>query len=300
MHVQMVERHLGSKMIVYDPSVSPEKQNLTYRWNGRKFDVLLNGVLVSDVRWVWFRKPKYPESASVPEEYLELTLGVVKAHVKLLYGILGDRNWLSDPWSIWRANNKLLQTEEARKVSFRIPDTLVTNSAQQAERFRLRVGAMVVKAVSPEVLVVDGKPHLFYTTYIPKDAPLDLSGLCVSPTIFQKAVDKGFDLRVTVVGDAVFACKITQTGVLEGEIDWRKGIGSGNLVYEPTELDPKLENSCVRLTKLLGLKFGAIDLVVDRSGDVWFLEINPNGQWGFVEEHTGLPISEAFASMFKS
>lgn len=57
---------------------------------------------------------------------------------------------------------------------------------------------------------------------------------------------------------------------------------------------------CVALVSTLGLLFSAIDLAVDKDGKVWFLEVNPNGQWGFVEENTGLAISKAFAKLFSS
>jgi glutathione synthase/RimK-type ligase-like ATP-grasp enzyme len=53
------------------------------------------------------------------------------------------------------------------------------------------------------------------------------------------------------------------------------------------------------MTRALGLKFSAIDLVVDVHGDVWFLELNPNGQWGFVELATGQPIGAAMAALLE-
>lgn len=50
---------------------------------------------------------------------------------------------------------------------------------------------------------------------------------------------------------------------------------------------------CINLVKDLNLRFGAIDLVCDLDGDYWFLEINPNGQWAWIENQTKLPIASS-------
>ncbi|WP_329091666.1 hypothetical protein [Streptosporangium sp. NBC_01469] len=45
----------------------------------------------------------------------------------------------------------------------------------------------------------------------------------------------------------------------------------------------------------LGLRFGALNFVVDHEGRYWFLEVNPCGQWDWNQAATGLPISDAIA-----
>jgi hypothetical protein len=48
--------------------------------------------------------------------------------------------------------------------------------------------------------------------------------------------------------------------------------------------------------KMTGLSFGAFDFSVTPEG-VWnALEINPEGQWGWIEQETGAPITEAIAA----
>ncbi|GAA2475148.1 hypothetical protein GCM10023100_53930 [Actinocorallia cavernae] len=37
--------------------------------------------------------------------------------------------------------------------------------------------------------------------------------------------------------------------------------------------------------------------LLDRAGDYWWLELNPNGQWGWLETETGLAMSSAFADL---
>jgi glutathione synthase/RimK-type ligase-like ATP-grasp enzyme len=57
-----------------------------------------------------------------------------------------------------------------------------------------------------------------------------------------------------------------------------------------------LEKRCIELTKLLNLRFGAIDFICDTSDNYWFLEINPNGQWAWIENQTQAPIANSIVS----
>jgi len=102
------------------------------------------------------------------------------------------------------------------------------------------------------------------------------------------------DVRVTVVGTKVFACSIEKTGDLSGVPDWRRGNQTDKLVYK--SIDFALGKECIEMLVRMGLSYGAFDFIWDGTA-YWFLEVNPNGQWGFVEEQTGLPISKAMADL---
>ncbi|SCF90374.1 MULTISPECIES: hypothetical protein [unclassified Streptomyces] len=45
----------------------------------------------------------------------------------------------------------------------------------------------------------------------------------------------------------------------------------------------------------LGLPYGAFDFVVTPEDEWVFLEVNPSGQYGFIEVATGLSITAAIA-----
>jgi glutathione synthase/RimK-type ligase-like ATP-grasp enzyme len=63
------------------------------------------------------------------------------------------------------------------------------------------------------------------------------------------------------------------------------------------ELDGDVAERCRRVMEALGLVFGAIDLVVTPAGETVFLEVNPEGQFLWVEEATGLPMVEALSDL---
>ena len=97
-------------------------------------------------------------------------------------------------------------------------------------------------------------------------------------------------MRATFVGRKCFAVAIESQLMEETQVDWRNG--EHILQHTPIELPKDIENKCILLMERLGLNYGAIDIVLDKQGNYVFLEINPNGQWAWIEHLTGLPISK--------
>src|SRR5262249_10189507 len=116
----------------------------------------------------------------------------------------------------------------------------------------------------------------------------------------QEAVDVATDIRVTVVGKKVFAATVTPTMADKTPAavrDWRAGDHYGGTTIQAFELPAAIARACVRHVKELGLMYGAIHLLLDKKGNFWFLENNPNGQWAFIEEATKQPIGKAIAEL---
>jgi glutathione synthase/RimK-type ligase-like ATP-grasp enzyme len=107
-------------------------------------------------------------------------------------------------------------------------------------------------------------------------------------------INKQFDLRVTVVGRNAFAAEIHSQDSEETAVDWRKGTRP-DLVHKEHQPADDVAAKCIEITRSFGLRFSAIDLVLDHEGRYWFLELNPNGQWAWIERRVGLPISSAIA-----
>jgi hypothetical protein len=71
-------------------------------------------------------------------------------------------------------------------------------------------------------------------------------------------------------------------------------------MYAADRLPVDLETRILRLHKQLGLIYGAYDLIESVTGDVFFLECNPGGQWAWLENATGLPITRSLAAQLLS
>jgi hypothetical protein len=101
-----------------------------------------------------------------------------------------------------------------------------------------------------------------------------------------------------VIGDECFPVAIEPASP-EAAVDFRRA-QVFDLRHRAVQLPASLRDACVDLVRHLGLRFGAIDLVETYSGDYVFLEVNPNGQWLWLEWMTGLPLTAAIADLLGS
>ena len=80
----------------------------------------------------------------------------------------------------------------------------------------------------------------------------------------------------------------------KGKIDWRQGYDYG-LKHEAFDLPDGIQAFCRKFLERMHLNFGCFDFIVTPQGGYVFLECNPNGQWLWIEEATGMRISETIA-----
>lgn len=244
-----------------------------------------------DIRAAYFRRPGAPlidvgVSDSGERAYCAAEWNAL---LKSLYERIGEK-WLSPPSMIAAAEDKPRQLLLARRLGFAVPEVIVTNDLAAASRF-LEGPASIAKPLR-EALIEGDVEKVIFTNRVARAALRDEPSFAAAPVILQREVVKRADVRATVVGDRVFAALIHSQGTRETEVDWRQG-GALDLPYEVVVLPPAIADRCVRMVSAMGLRFGAIDLVQMPDGDYRFLEINPNGQWAWIENRTGLPIASA-------
>lgn len=238
---------------------------------------------------VWFRRTKFPtldNEAIADRRYL---LTEADALLKNIFAAVSAK-WLSHPDVVYRAENKLYQLKSARSIGFAIPETLVTTSKEDLSAFyHENNGDVIIKPLSQTRLPSEKSPSFIFTNLVPPSLMDQLDSFDLTPCIFQRNIQKKFEVRVTVVGDNAFAASVDSQSSEQSKIDWRRERRS----FERHELPAEVERLCVHLVKELGLGFGAIDLIYTPEGQYIFLEINPNGQWVWIEAETSLPISDA-------
>lgn len=257
------------------------------------WSIRMDGLNISgpEVRAAYFRRPGGPivDPAVEEAELRDYCAGEWGASLKSLYQRLGP-HWLNAPAAIMLAEDKPRQLLSALDLGFKVPETLVTNGFEAATAF-LQRGRSIAKPLK-EALIAGEDEAVIFTTRVETLIERDKRAFEVAPMILQREVAKRADVRVTVVGDQVFAAAISSQQNPDTIVDWRRG-SVVELPHDRLELPSDLMQRCVRLTRSLDLGYGAIDLVLDEDGAFWFLEINPNGQWAWIENRTGYPIAAA-------
>jgi hypothetical protein len=274
----------GAAGVVAGGSASPWRAEI--RWSNRERTLDLNSI-----GSVLYRRPVSP----LPDPSIEspaLRRFCVDESYDFLRGLLYslDARWMSDPGNIRRAEHKVFQIQAAEKVGLCLPRTLVTNEPEEVHSFfEACSGQMVVKCLYKGFVNEPAAPAMIFTSTVTCDDLKDSASIRLCPSIFQERIDKSYDIRVTIVGEKVFAARI-DTDTPASIPDWRVS-KIEDIRHSLTVLPPTIERSCLDLVRNLGLEFGAIDFVVDKRGNYFFLEINPNGQWAWIETSLGLPIS---------
>jgi ATP-grasp ribosomal peptide maturase len=250
-------------------------------------------VELSRVGAVYYRAPgafRFPEGMSGPEE----RFAAAQARAGL-GGVLSalDCRWVNHPTAMARAEYKPVQLAAARACGLTIPPTLITNRAEDVRTFAAATGwSIICKPVASPVLIEDDQLKSVYTQRLRPEDLDDLRGIDTTAHLFQAWVSKEHEVRLTVVGERMFAAAI-HAGSEAAHDDWRSDYAA--LTYTITEVPEQVAAGMRHLMDRLQLRYGAADFIVGPDGEWTFLEVNPCGQWDWIQGATGLPIAEAIA-----
>lgn len=249
----------------------------------------------SKISSVYYRRPLPPETKQDDLGVKEFLVAEITTYMNWLWHALSDVYWMSPLLAIRKADSKISQLRVAPTFGFEIPDTIITNNPDEVRTFyQKHSGKIVNKVLAKGFVNIEGETRTIYTNPINLQI-LDFVDTCkMVPCVFQEYVPKEIEIRVSVVENQVFAAEIHSQTSQRTRHDWRR-YDLENTLHRPHELPTKIQKACVEITKYYELKFGAIDLILTPEGKYVFLEINPNGQWAWIEILTGLPISDTIA-----
>lgn len=208
---------------------------------------------------------------------------------------------LNAPHCLRRADNKQLQLKIAREVGLEIPRTVITNEPEAVrELARQCPQGIVTKPLRPFAIGENGAHKVVYTNAMQPEDLEHLDGLRYCPAIFQERVPKALELRTTIVGDRVFTASVDSQSSELAKVDWRRE--SLGLIdeWKAHALPLEVEERMLKLMHRLGLDYGAADFILTPEGRHVFLEVNPAGEFFWLERYAGLPLSEAIAGLLVS
>ncbi len=239
-----------------------------------------------DIQAIYYRKPLLPALDEYKPVYRNFMQREIVACIEgLADSFLGI--CLSKPNILRQADNKIYQLAMASKLGFTIPKSLITNDGEAVQVFCLAKPS-IIKPISIGKIYDKDDTVVFQTNQV--DDSKSINNLEYCPSYFQERCEKDYELRVTIVGRKVFAVRIDSQQHQETSTDWR--INPDLVGYSETQIPKYLEDKCFALLATLRLDFGALDFIV-RNDQYIFLEVNANGQWGWLEGKLGIKISDA-------
>ena len=273
----------------YDITLTLDEGSIVHKRTERK-------LCLRDVSGVYMRRQEQIEASISPKD-MDFVQPEWRSFYDNLWSVLNGVLWVSSTSVLRDASCKLSQLQCAKSVGFNVPDTVMTNSVDAIYDLQRNNAKTLYKPFNSGKYGDEGMiySNVLNGSYVDIETRESLS---ICPGIFQGYVDKEFEVRATVVGEEVFAVRIDSQKSVSTKVDWRK-YDTSDLPHYPLELSRDISEKCVSVVKMLGLRFGAVDLIVHPSGEIFFLEVNANGQWAWVEVITGYPIARSIASLFR-
>jgi glutathione synthase/RimK-type ligase-like ATP-grasp enzyme len=190
------------------------------------------------------------------------------------------------------AINKGEQYRRCADLGILTPPTLISNCKSRLERLIGQKESIVHKAMAS---IDELDEFVIYTNAISQDDIVDERAISAVLSYFQEYITKDLEIRCYVVGDTILACEIHSQKSDVSKVDWRRFDIARTPHFShvlPNELEIKLKN----FVHSYGLFYGAIDLILNNEGQYFFLELNPDGIYDWIEELVDLPISMTIAN----
>ena len=206
-----------------------------------------------------------------------------------VFSQLGTR-WLNDPLRTYTAESKVCQLAVAGRIGFDLPRTLLTSDRDEAADFNNTHGPCIVKSVTTAFWEFSDQSFVF-TSHAEDALVTGSESWQAQPVFVQERIDGSHDARLFVVGDQVMGARRRRAS-----LDWRTDPSVDWRPWSPDQLTVERAASYVRE---FDLDYGAIDFILGsdpHSGPV-FLECNPSGEFGFLDDVLDRRLSESLGRL---
>ena len=259
-------------------------------------------VNLSKVTSCWYRRG-----------FLSLRIGEIQNYISD-----GLKEFLDDEWSILSDHiysvlsekrsigsaihekypNKLRQLKYAGKCGLLVPETLISNNRDTILKFLWRHDC-ISKAIT-DVPSFEEDGFSYVGGYTQRVNSLEYEGQdLIFPTLFQKNIDKSYELRIFFFEKKYYSMAIFSQNDTLTSTDYRiSNVEKPNRCV-PYTLPENVKISLIKLMSLLGLNTGSVDIIVDKEGNYWFLEVNHVGQFDWLSVNCNFSIEKDIAQFLE-
>lgn len=235
---------------------------------------------------VWVRRPEPPvHNPKVSDADLKFAKSEYRTfYQSITYFLETLPVWVINRYSASRfIVNKAVQLRFARACGLRTPRTLMSNSPAEVKRFMQRGARIICKGFTPHVWqrqdqhgVAVAETFEITLDQLPRDEVLTYA-----PCIYQEMVAKQFDTRTVLMGDRLYSYALHNP---KKALDWRQDAGQGQIEVEMIATPDEVAQGVLAFAQKTGICFGSLDFAVDANGKWWFLEVNEEGQFLWLDQ----------------
>ena len=257
-----------------------------------------NGKVINfdDISCIYYRRPEKPNSH---QDNLLMKVAVDEAWHGMYHLLFNsfDKPWLGHPHRDKFASSRVVQLNLAKNIGWKVPPTIISKNADEVRNFANKHKELALKPLGEKGVCLSEEWIPYFTSklsYQELEGKLD-EEISLTYNYLQAYIPKKNEWRITVIGEDVFPCIIHSQEYEDSKIDWRT-VNYDSILHEKGEISKEFKNQLVQYLKHLNIPFGAFDFILTPENEFVFLECNPNGQWLWIEELTGMPISQSIAN----
>lgn len=249
---------------------------------GAQPEISLGGHTLRSGDAAWLRQPRRlsPEAETLDEPLVPPFLDTVAAMMEALP--LRCVNKFSASNLI---NNKAVQLHLASGYGLRTPQTLMSNAPAAVRAFFDEYPEdLVCKPFASHIWQQQDSGELAVTgtfSLSRGQLPAEDEVFTFAPAIYQQKVVKQFDVRTVLMGKSVYSFALRTPS---NALDWRLDGAMHKIEVEMIATPAAVKNGLLRFAEKTGICFGSADFAVDLRGEWWFLEINEQGQFLWLEQ----------------
>jgi ATP-GRASP peptide maturase of grasp-with-spasm system len=242
---------------------------------------------LSKISKVWYRRGYF----RINDDYFDENNNskTLNAHYKKEWEITNDylfylfnkEKLLIGDFSL-RNINKLMVLDIAIQIGLNVPQTIITNGAEQLRNFVPSTNK-ISKTIG-EIITEVNTEKKSVTQFRTKKVDLNIIPEFFFPSLFQERLIKQFEIRSFIIKKRIYSMAILSQADENTKDDFRNYDTSKKIRYVPFKLPNEIVSKLFKLSKLLKLSTCSVDLVKCTSGNIYFLEVNPIGQFGMVSE----------------
>jgi len=287
-----------------DKFLSHYQVNFTFKNGGSSFELSVldsnTNICSEQICGVWYRRPVNPLvniKDTSKENLKELSLEA-RLQYETIIRTLTRPLWVSNPDKLRYAEDRILQLKVAKAIGFEVPDTIISNSPKTVKAFVETFEKVCIKSLHLGTLEIDGSLRIFYTSIIEEGDWEIVEKSRFFPLMLQQYIHKKHEYRITVVGKEVIPVKVIPEDN-QAMVDWR--IENGNrVIYKLVSLPESVMQMSRSIVTELGVRFASMDVIESSNGDFYFLDLNPNGQWAWLDQTINTNIAAQLSSLLSA
>ncbi|MDR2917229.1 MAG: hypothetical protein LBV74_20735 [Tannerella sp.] len=232
-----------------------------------------------DVHWFWkWSPPDFSTNLFSNRNNNNLFKKAIDAEYQKIFRLFFENcqgSMINHPYYV--QIDKLSQIKVAKRCGLQTPETIITSKKEEIVSFFKQHKRIINKNLTAnEILLFEGECHQMFTTLIAKEDLIQMPAE-IFPSLFQKYIDKKYEIRTIYIGGEIFSCAIITED--ENSIDVRKSVNENKAYIIPYQLPCEIEEKLKKFMKKAHLQIGSFDMIYNQNDEYVFLELNPSGQF---------------------